>query len=998
MADDNLTLYLRIELLEALKNLEQGGRAGRDFDDVITQLVTDIYALEKQAAESGSVVQQVLGEKLKTNIDTTRQSIELLKTGFRELVASGRSLEDIGAAFTKIKDRGIIEGSFGEKFAAEIKAGVGTALKELEREYAQINKEIAKSAELTVPLIARSQEWRNAVNKVKDDLRALIAAGKSLDDAIGGLRERNKITDTFAPGQITQGAKEIRQELSQIEKALQAAAREAGRFREEGKRGFGDPQTAAQLFRINVEAIKTQMLELQRVSGLSLKDIEQGFRAANQVSKEFTSGQITKASQELRTLSTTAKDVASSMSFLDQVSTVFFGTTLGTLALNAIRRLVGEFDELIKRGIAVSRSFFIMATATRGWQRLGVDITIAEVNEQVGKLSEVFSFFTQRQLREGVGQILLLTRNLQLSKEEIFELTEATATLAIVTGKDFGEEGMLVARAIASGYTEALQRAGIEASRTTIQTEALKHGIDKAFLAMTQAERATVTLGLVLNQVGNVQEDVAQFQETVAGKYAESTADIQEQADIIGTMLTPAYVGFLSIVADGLTGLVSLFRVWQISFFSIFVAPTLAGVGAIVQVFRNLREGVRPSLEGILEDFKKFYNDSIRSFTEDFVLGTENIFSDVGADQFGMFSPDLGELETEEIEDEFDSLKNKLGDILFDFANGIADAWTDFQRKLEDIDIEELRKLADLEEENQEKIAEIGREYQDKLAEAQRKFREKEIQAEIDFQEKMRQLREKFLFDLEDALRERDAKQVLRLIREFNLRSEQMGREEQIAADERERAFQLELQQLAEQRDIKLRELAIENELKRKEIAEDAAENREDAQRRYEQELADNKLRFERRMEQLRAQLSAEEQMWLNHAMALIDIANFTYQAFNAIWSQLGGFGSPKIPMPKGGGMNTPIPPLVKLTGFAEGGTMFANKPTRVMFGEAGPEMATFTPLGRLGRNQNKIFGNVPGSFGGGRVRIEVLMQDGLIGKIIDTTLGEMSDIIVRNT
>ncbi len=51
--------------------------------------------------------------------------------------------------------------------------------------------------------------------------------------------------------------------------------------------------------------------------------------------------------------------------------------------------------------------------------------------------------------------------------------------------------------------------------------------------------------------------------------------------------------------------------------------------------------------------------------------------------------------------------------------------------------------------------------------------------------------------------------------------------------------------------------------------------------------------------------------------------------------------------------------------GFATGGTMFADKPTLAMFGEAGPEMATFTPLSSSGNQSG-------GGGGGGGTSIQI--------------------------
>ena len=80
--------------------------------------------------------------------------------------------------------------------------------------------------------------------------------------------------------------------------------------------------------------------------------------------------------------------------------------------------------------------------------------------------------------------------------------------------------------------------------------------------------------------------------------------------------------------------------------------------------------------------------------------------------------------------------------------------------------------------------------------------------------------------------------------------------------------------------------------------------------------------------------------------------------------------------------------------GQAEGGTIVARKPTVAIFGEAGPEMATFTPLNKLGTNAPRI---TPANAGqmtrSGRLRLELLLSPDLEAKIIDDTLGEIADV-----
>jgi hypothetical protein len=81
--------------------------------------------------------------------------------------------------------------------------------------------------------------------------------------------------------------------------------------------------------------------------------------------------------------------------------------------------------------------------------------------------------------------------------------------------------------------------------------------------------------------------------------------------------------------------------------------------------------------------------------------------------------------------------------------------------------------------------------------------------------------------------------------------------------------------------------------------------------------------------------------------------------------------------------------------GQAEGGTIIARKPTVAVFGEAGPEMAQFTPLNRLGANapaQIKPM-DIDQMTRDGRIRLEMLLSPDLEARIVDNTLGEIADV-----
>ena len=65
-----------------------------------------------------------------------------------------------------------------------------------------------------------------------------------------------------------------------------------------------------------------------------------------------------------------------------------------------------------------------------------------------------------------------------------------------------------------------------------------------------------------------------------------------------------------------------------------------------------------------------------------------------------------------------------------------------------------------------------------------------------------------------------------------------------------------------------------------------------------------------------------------------------------------------------------------------------------MIFAEAGPEMATFTPLNKLGANAPQVSPRDAGQMTrSGRIRLEMLLSPDLEARIIDDTLGEIADV-----
>jgi len=129
--------------------------------------------------------------------------------------------------------------------------------------------------------------------------------------------------------------------------------------------------------------------------------------------------------------------------------------------------------------------------------------------------------------------------------------------------------------------------------------------------------------------------------------------------------------------------------------------------------------------------------------------------------------------EQQDYQDAFTAAEEEFGRDIEEIKQDYYDEWYEIAKEYWDtikkIDEKEREDILDAREELAKDIADANKDFNEKIAEENEKYREKEIKAQKDYQEALRRLREEFLFDLEDALRKRDASQVMRLIRRYNL-------------------------------------------------------------------------------------------------------------------------------------------------------------------------------------------------------------------------------------
>lgn len=250
-------------------------------------------------------------------------------------------------------------------------------------------------------------------------------------------------------------------------------------------------------------------------------------------------------------------------------------------------------------------------------------------------------------------------------------------------------------------------------------------------------------------------------------------------------------------------------------------------------------------------------------------------------------------------------------------------------------------------------------------------------------------------------------------------RIEEIRERERVQTEEIRRNQAQQLADLEQHEQQRREEIAKKQAEQLANLAENEALKREEIEKSFQEQMAKNEENFAAQMEKENTQY-AERKAALDEAMAkrlediakeLADEKDIDEEGAKAILEALNktfGIGGDIDQLMEGfaarrrqkmtvqiefenqttgmGSTNTPTTPAAgggqgqgthpgQIPGFAEGGSIIATKPTVAMFGEAGPELAQFIPLGQMANNQGapkkmtvelKMSGSAPPGIRGG--------------------------------
>lgn len=719
------------------------------------------------------------------------------------------------------------------------------------------------------------------------------------------------------------------------------------------------------------------------------------------------------------------------------------GTSKATQGVHALRIALGVlvsmfifqlmaavqsvFREMIHSIREAELAIFNLINAEKRLSEMGVEISPKGLQEIIDRVQELIPILSKIDAEELVSRIATnLAPALKLTGEEIEKIAVITGSLYVknkALGYSYDEVEKAVNDAFLTGkVSQGLNKFGAKINDEIVRQRAVKDGLvetEEAFDALTGEMEASIKAQTMINilwdDVQQNLESMPEYMQTFDAQVERSKKAWSDLLTTLGGLSGTGFTKFLSFVADILEAWVEIIEFAKPSIANFF-AMQIAGWQMVGYVMLN-------PFTNLVEFINKYKEFKDLAFAEIMKDGLEDaIDTPTGTPEFGGIDTDEAIADLEELEQAIEDIKKKTAEDLEDLS-------TDLNRKLSDLDEEYRRKSLDAEQDYLRKIEDINRDAERDIQDIKEKQRLEDQRDEEKYQLALWELRQRFLMNLEDALHARDARQVLRLQKQYAIDKEALARKHALDEKAREEDQQAELEDAEQRRRERLEDAKREYEQRLADLHLAKQREQEDLQLWYEREQADIALAQERKLQTLLKGWMDEKKITEANAAEVYGIllkyfgpggltdslyqymaqslAASTVNAVNGVLSQLGsigggigggGFTAPLTQSPISNLINQGVPPSVaEGLKFAEGGTLLATRPTRATFGEGGPELVNFTPLSRIGKNINKVFGNTPGNGGvNGTIRVAVDLSPDLTGRIVEQSMDGVAEVLAQ--
>lgn len=738
-------------------------------------------------------------------------------------------------------------------------------------------------------------------------------------------------------------------------------------------------------------------------------------------------------------------------------------TALGTLTAVGIFQFLSfiteSFQTAVKAARELEEGLYRLHNAERILSQQGIDIKTENLEKGIQDIKKLLPVFSEEDLTGLVGQVSIQLSEKGLSEKEILGLAKAIAVLNVnsVDTETLAQTAQGVIGSLLTDNAKGVSKLGIELGDAAIEAKAFEMNLlaaGESSKDLTASEKDMVKLQLIIQKAAESEAGLGEYLESNSARIQQNEASWHDLLASIGsifTALTPLLTPFFDTIKDGVNGFKAML---------VIIQATENAVKELVANFLGARDALRSGLidpeeyfgrireiftTGFQSDFKEGLSDITKFFPKMPANAPDwfkNLFGEFLANKDTITAPidnfqnALDSIDTEKARDALEDMLKKLEDL----QNKMKESEEDFQLKLGRFDQDTLREREDMVEDYNLNVLQTQRQFALRRKEAEDKYRQREIQDERRFQEQMRQLREKFLYNLEDALRERDARQVLRLIDQYNMERQALINENALRKKDQAEQQQQERDQLKAEEAERLRVMAEEFALKMQRYDEESAIKRQRMEEDHAIEMARLKEQQAEIIEAAAYKIAEEYGLNEQGAQALYNLLNqyygssgalatLTANGYNSMLMQAstflsqiatviaqyqgmmagaaasispysspgggyipGGYSSPQNTTPMGGRI---------IPGYAEGGQFVATKPRVIAVGEGGEsELVTITPLSQLGsmRNIQPVNGmnGMDGRNGQTQITLDMNLSPDLEARVVRKSMDGTAAVIER--
>jgi len=687
------------------------------------------------------------------------------------------------------------------------------------------------------------------------------------------------------------------------------------------------------------------------------------------------------------------------------------GIAAGYLTFRTAAKFIKESVEAAK--LAIDQTIQLTLAVREHQRAVGEAApTVREAIQQAERLSDTYGI-QRGAARQLVTESMQMTRNLKLTGEQLESMQESAVVLGETMGIDVVRSMQILTDFMTTGHTAALEQLGFTLDESSLRVEAIQRGYITYGEVLDDATMRLVALDLVEERAAESKQDLIDADNTRTGQLKAQNIELDKQKEILGKFLLPIWQQIQIVGAKGLTALTQLLTVLTIKLFEFFV-----GVISFIQSFADMIQTFQDiGFEGIMErggfaavreeaftarqaENQAALNESMRGFLE---AGTE--LGDETAENL-----DKAGRAYEEFADKVDTAADEYAMSMKKFQAAYDRDFEAAQRRLDD----ELARIDQRFKDRREKMGldlahsleDINRQARQRRERTTRDHYNTQEKELADHQLRMRRLEEDYIFDLQDAVRERDARAVLDLRRRYNMDKKRAEEDFKIRDKRRKEDLRLELAEIEQQRLLKRNQRieAFNEEIMQ--LAEQEDLRKRQALDAFDQRISDLNDKYGELLKQEGAFLAESLGLNAEHAEELFKLLESMYGETGFVVAFIEGINeylaAQNLVLP---GVSGPyLSGVVNPGGLSQdemrgrsagvqrqrGGTMFATSPQLIQVGET-PERIDFT------RMSASTGGQRDGARGGDPIQINLSVDadEGLKVEVADFTMSEIAEVFV---